>query len=536
MNVIFCKFSVPYNQPLLLELVAELGIKNLYFIGSKSGCPDEEHLTRLGCNLFRFEEEDIFNGLFRDVNWDSIEPIDQSLLNSMAVYEAEIMRLMEKDDQIVTKHDYSHFPQQYYELKIDLRAQNYCSFYNVIQHTYEEKKRKYYRFLRFWNHFLKTRKIDFYIASFHPHFAYEYVLYRLVQKQNIPRVIASHTTIPGRWMVYKDLEKSSESILDYFQALKRGEVRDQQLSDQAAAEVERVTKGVSPYYMNSAFYQNEISSYEYRKLVLENEDRRRLRFRGPYSYTPSLRSRLILLIDKIHFAIRHRSRRNLFNKTSRMYRSLASPDVDVSVPYIYAPLHYQPEASNAPIGGVFANQELIINLAAHHIPDDWLIYVKENPKQGFMHRNPEFYLDLLASKKVRLVPNDFDTFTLIRNSRAIATVAGTAGWEGLFNGIPLLLFGFSPMMYAPGVFNIRTSQDCQQAIQKIVNGFSFNQDELMLFVKALDLASFPAVHDHIQKQKFGYSDDHCIRVMKEAYLEFIKRNFKYKKPVQSENV
>src|SRR5688500_18212193 len=212
MNVIFCKFSLPFNRPLVLNLVRELGVKNLYFIGSESGCPSVEELKGLHCNLFRFDEADLFNCLFEKTEWTDLEPLDETLIHSMSSYEAELMRLMEKDTQIVTTQDQTHFKKDFYEIMIDLRAQNYCSFYNIIPETYEEKKRKYLRYLRFWHTFLKVKSIDLYIGAFYPLFPYEYVLYRLIQKRNIPRVIASHTPIPGRWMIYKDLEKCDERL------------------------------------------------------------------------------------------------------------------------------------------------------------------------------------------------------------------------------------------------------------------------------------------------------------------------------------
>lgn len=83
MNVVVLKFSLPYNKPFLVNLVKELGIKNLYFIGSVSGCPDKGELAALGCNLIQFDEPDLFNALFKGVDWNAMPSLDRPLLESM---------------------------------------------------------------------------------------------------------------------------------------------------------------------------------------------------------------------------------------------------------------------------------------------------------------------------------------------------------------------------------------------------------------------------------------------------------------------
>ena len=68
-----------------------------------------------------------------------------------------------------------------------------------------------------------------------------------------------------------------------------------------------------------------------------------------------------------------------------------------SKPYIYVPLHYQPEMTTSPLGGIFVNQELMLHMISKAIPEDTEIIIKEHPTQWlFMHRGRtrDFYIDL----------------------------------------------------------------------------------------------------------------------------------------------
>ena len=44
-------------------------------------------------------------------------------------------------------------------------------------------------------------------------------------------------------------------------------------------------------------------------------------------------------------------------------------------------LHFQPERSTMPEGGIFNDQILALKLLSQNIPDNFIIYVKEHPRQ-----------------------------------------------------------------------------------------------------------------------------------------------------------
>jgi hypothetical protein len=113
-------------------------------------------------------------------------------------------------------------------------------------------------------------------------------------------------------------------------------------------------------------------------------------------------------------------------------------------PYVYFPLHFQPERTTNPEGGVFEDQLIAVSAIHDALPDGWLLYVKEHPTQ--FNPNPVLasekgrsavdYDDLLRHPNVRLISMDVPTSELTLGSRATVTVTGTAAWEAAANGVP----------------------------------------------------------------------------------------------------
>jgi len=139
---------------------------------------------------------------------------------------------------------------------------------------------------------------------------------------------------------------------------------------------------------------------------------------------------------------------------ARQYRSEVAALTQHRVPaerYIYFPLHLQPELTTAAQGGVFADQLLAVEALSAWVPEGCFIYLKENPKQTEKQRGPHFYQRLRALPNVRLVGRQESSVDLIRNSVGVATITGTAGWEALFHGKPVLVFGSAWYREFPGV-------------------------------------------------------------------------------------
>jgi len=197
---------------------------------------------------------------------------------------------------------------------------------------------------------------------------------------------------------------------------------------------------------------------------------------------------------------------------------------DFSKKYIYFPLHNQPEASTSAMGGLFVNQFLAIDMLSSALPEGWELYIKENPGQWIMQRThvgrfPGFYEDAARLKNVRLVPHSTSTFALIESAQAVASVTSFACWEGMLKGIPAIICGYPWFMHCDGVFRFQNFNECEEAIEKIKNGFKPDAQKVLNYLVALDRTSFVSFHTNRSKLGLGLkmADEENTRVLVEEF-------------------
>ena len=120
--------------------------------------------------------------------------------------------------------------------------------------------------------------------------------------------------------------------------------------------------------------------------------------------------------------------------------SCIEKDIDLDCSYVYFPLHLQPEMTTDTLGGIYSDQLLAIEKLRAMLPPDWMIYVKENPKQTKYMRQEYFFKRLKLISNIRYVDRSIDTYALMANSK--------------FSGVKNVLI-FGRIWYAefPGVFH-----------------------------------------------------------------------------------
>lgn len=166
------------------------------------------------------------------------------------------------------------------------------------------------------------------------------------------------------------------------------------------------------------------------------------------------------------------------------------PDYDR--PYIFFPLNYQPEQTTAPFGNYAVYQYLPIEMIARSLPENWILYVKEHhttfsPNHGGLRkRTKEYYQRISRLPNVALIPIETQSAVLIDHSKAVATITGSAGLEGILRGKPVLTFGFAWYNGCEGVFNIQNHTECKEVIEKIRQGFKVDPAQMVLFVQATE--------------------------------------------------
>jgi len=164
--------------------------------------------------------------------------------------------------------------------------------------------------------------------------------------------------------------------------------------------------------------------------------------------------------------------------------------------YIYIPLSMQKERTTMPCAGFMHDQSLYIKQIISFLPNDWVIVLKENPKQfrhntGVPARNLRFYKKLIRNG-VLFAPLDYSSHELISSSSAVCVTTGTTGFESII-GFNKPVFAFADSWYSslPSIIKIHNINDIKKAFELIsANKIEFNEDEISTSINKLIDQSF----------------------------------------------
>lgn len=451
MNILFNTFTGLQGSEVVRQLIKTYTPENCICI-----IEEEKYISEFR-NLFSivFSYRDAFSCNFEKFpHVKECLPIDEYLIKSMEKYENTIIKMMERN------HTHS----------LD----------------YDSRKRIYFKHLRYWNYILDIYNIDYFVCFNIPHEIFDYLIYCLCKVKGI-RVIASYISpIMEYSYLVEDIESPCPEIaIEYKKLLleyKDSDIDEISLSGDFNSNFEKyinTNNDITPYYMKS-------KSRPWAKDI-----------KRPLIYLKKLiintkKNKIKIALNKLRYIFSNiRLSRQLNN-----YYDKHAQEVDLGQKYIYAPLHFQPECTTCPMGGVYVYQYLYIEMISYYLPEGVLIYVKEHPMQKLLGRDLKLYKDLLRMHNVRLVPRQLDTYTLLDNCIAVASVTGTAGFEGLFRNKPFLMFGSFINQYAPGVYNIRNNEDCRKALSEVLNKKDFvSIKELKIYMAALERVTFHGYYD-----------------------------------------
>lgn len=213
---------------------------------------------------------------------------------------------------------------------------------------------------------------------------------------------------------------------------------------------------------------------------------------------------------------------NQYTKCKTFYKNsknLPKKNINLNLNYVYFALHLQPELTTSAIGSKYADQILAIEHLTSFLPNDYFIYVKENPKQTYKERNNTFYKRLSLLDNVILVPPTLNTYDLIENSKFVATITGTVGYEALSGGKAVLVFGNPWYKSLHGVFIFNDTFN----FDKIIN-FKISHELFQLSFDKLMLKSRDGLVDSVYKKIIpNFNNDQNIKYLTNFILEEIEK-------------
>ena len=332
----------------------------------------------------------------------------------------------------------------------------------ATHYGFESRMGVLFRHIRYWNDRLKGGAFDCFVALNYPHEVFDYVIYVLCRSYGIRTLFFSQTQIDGFVQLFEDVEENDPALA--LPESPDGVAGGSELTGPMLDHWLKQTKDFqAPFYMNSNFAvlnaQNSLASRIRDQIDLARRGITKVANFQSYGWGRAVTS--------IHY-------KKLFGRGANdrlaLDYNLRCGTLKPDLPYLYLPLHYQPECTTSPQGGYYVYQHLMVEMLSFLANGRFQIAIKEHPMQLANGRAPDFYQRIANLPGVVLVPRSMSSQELIEKCAAVATVTGTAGWEALFKGKAVLLFGHIFYQFAPGVIRVRTIEDCRAGLDAIFRG------------------------------------------------------------------
>lgn len=310
---------------------------------------------------------------------------------------------------------------------------------------------------------LVKQKITTVLFSNIPHEGPDYVLYQIAKSLDINVIMLYQSLIPNRFFYICDIDdfgnfQQTKPANDYIPTVI--------INHEFKKELSYMDKVKSHQYGLFSLQRNKNILSSSIRCIFRNRNKKRIK-----EYTN--KSKNIKTNNKHKFLIFDLTKR-VINYSIRLLQRFYSYRIsrdnyfsNVQIPnlsknYIYFPLQLQPELTTSSLGNMYTDQLLAIERLSRILPDNWFIYVKENPKQTELMRNKWFYDRLKCIGNVKLFLSTYNTYKLLEYCKMVATITGTVGWEAITGDKNVLVFGNAWYNTLPGVFafkNTLTSED-----------------------------------------------------------------------------
>jgi hypothetical protein len=163
---------------------------------------------------------------------------------------------------------------------------------------------------------------------------------------------------------------------------------------------------------------------------------------------------------------------NFYNKKQRLsyINKNLETNVPSEVPFVYYPLHYEPERVLLIDAPYYENQISVIGNIAKSLPIGYTLFVKEHPyMETIGWRDTAFYEEIINLPNVKLFNPTVSQKEMLSKCSLVVTIAGTTCIEAAFYKKPSIVFTNQLYSILPSVTTIENVKDLPTTIQKCLN-------------------------------------------------------------------
>ena len=185
---------------------------------------------------------------------------------------------------------------------------------------------------------------------------------------------------------------------------------------------------------------------------------------------------------------------NHLSKFESLFEFEITHYVDLGRNFVFFPL----ESQSAPPAQeqMYSDQLLAVERLTTILPKDCLVYLKEHSIQTGQARGSVFFQRLRRIPNVRYIPSSAINSELTSQAAFLATVAGNAGWDAIYNGKNVLVFGKPWYRKFPGVVEFNEGVRYED-----VSKFEFDRSDVDAHLSWLESRSHTGIVSRLSANK-----------------------------------
>lgn len=343
---------------------------------------------------------------------------------------------------------------------------------------YEDKLEYFLKSYEVWKNFNVKKKIDLVISPTIPHRLYDYTLFLFCDYNNKKFIMGNETTD-----IFFDKKINDYRTLNFYHdKIQNIEIKNysfnNKLDNQEFEEYEKkirsrpssyTKKNLQKNKKNPIFlkikYLNVIIFFKifFYKFFFYKNNTILLKFDSllrKYSF-PKLASKTEILFDFYQRRKKFVEGINYYNLNCEKFSNITTKK------YIVFFGGKIPERSNNPDAGIYFDEVNTISLIIDKMPEDYFLIYKEHPSnkeesEFISDKDIYFYKRLKKlSKRIIFVSSNIDREELIKNSKAVCNLTGSATWEAYILNKPSFNFGGNWFNKFNQIFTIKNLKDLE---------------------------------------------------------------------------
>lgn len=280
-------------------------------------------------------------------------------------------------------------------------------------------------------------------------FHHDQLFYEICKQKNVKPLILVGTRLARRWTI-SSITDNVDFLPNKIQGRSTTKSFEELRNYLKAHDIFKLANEVESRFLTSKSFLFK-AAIDY----LFHNDNSNLRTH--YSYYG--RTKLKVLIKSIINILKTKYRESFINRNFIR-------EINHNEPFIYFPLHQEPERSLLITAPFYTNELEVITNIVKSLPVGYKLYVKEHPAMKSREwRTLSFYKELMNLPNVVMIHPAVNPAELMKRCSLVITISGTASFESIFYQKPSIVMADTSFSMLSSVHRLKTIEELPQAIR-----------------------------------------------------------------------